>query len=240
MALGIYLASLGLLVRVSLLKRPFVFINSAMSADGKISSVERRQVRISGKTDLARVDALRADSDAVMVGVGTVLADDPGLRVKSEPLRRTRSDQGKPENPLRVVADSLARTPPGAKVLGQGCLLAVCAAAPAVHTARLSQSCEILRCGEETVDLPELMSVLHERGVRRLMVEGGATLNWSMVRAGLVDEIYVYVGALLIGGKSAPTLVDGEGFAQGFPKLKLISVKPMDEGALMKWSVARP
>ncbi len=239
-ALGIYLASLDLPIRVSPSKRPFVFINSAMSADGKISSVERRQVRISGKADLARVDALRAESDAVMVGVGTVLADDPGLRVKSEPLRRTRSDHGKPENPLRVVADSGARTPPRAKVLGEGCLLAVSAAAPAARTARLSQSCEIVMCGEETVDLQELMSVLYERGAQRLMVEGGATLNWSLVRAGLVDEIYVYVGALLIGGRCAPTLVDGDGFTQGFPRLKLISLEPLDEGALMRWSVARP
>ena len=68
--------------------RPFVFINSAMSADGKISSFERSQVRISGQADKARVDLLRAESDAVMVGVGTVLADDPGLRVKSASFAR--------------------------------------------------------------------------------------------------------------------------------------------------------
>lgn len=240
MALGIYLASLSLVVMVRHLKRPFVFINSAMSADGKISSVERKQVRISGKADLARVDALRAESDAVMVGIGTVLADDPGLRVKSESLRRTRCGQGKPENPLRVVADSLARTPPAAKVLGEGCLLSVSAAAPDDRLAGLRESCEIVRCGEETVDLLELMSVLHKRGVRRLMVEGGATLDWSLIQAGLVDELYVYVGALLIGGKDAPTLVDGEGFTQGFPRLKLISVELLDEGALMRWSVAKP
>ena len=70
--------------------RPFVFINSAMSADGKISTIDRRQVKISGREDLARVDRLRSDSDAVMVGVGTVLADDPGLGVKSDQLRRAR------------------------------------------------------------------------------------------------------------------------------------------------------
>ncbi|MRR35450.1 2,5-diamino-6-(ribosylamino)-4(3H)-pyrimidinone 5'-phosphate reductase, partial [bacterium] len=91
--------------------RPFVFINNAMSADGKISSVERRQVRISGREDLARVDRLRAESDAVMVGIGTVLADDPSLRVKSDLLRQTRQDRGQLENPQRIVADSRARTP---------------------------------------------------------------------------------------------------------------------------------
>ena len=74
--------------------RPFIFINSAMSADGKISSVDRRQVRISGQADLARVDGLRASSDAIMVGIGTVLADDPGLRVKSKDSREARLAQG--------------------------------------------------------------------------------------------------------------------------------------------------
>jgi len=83
-----------------------------MSADGKISSIEHKQVRISGQEDLARVDALRSDSDAVMVGVGTVLADDPGLRVKSDMLQKLRLERGKTENPLRVVADSMARTRP--------------------------------------------------------------------------------------------------------------------------------
>lgn len=220
-------------------RRPFVFINSAMSADGKISSRERSQVRISGKADLARVDALRAESDAIMVGVGTVLADDPGLRVKSGLLRRTRIKSGKPENPLRVVADSLARTPPESKVLGQGCLIAISAAASEDRVARLSQSCETVLCGEKLVDLPKLLAMLHDKGVHRLMVEGGATLNWSLIQAGLVDEIYVYVGALLIGGKDAPTLMDGEGFTSGFPRIELRSLEPLDSGALMKWTIVR-
>jgi 2,5-diamino-6-(ribosylamino)-4(3H)-pyrimidinone 5'-phosphate reductase len=220
------------------LKRPFVFINSAMSADGKISSVEHRQIRISGQADLARVDLLRAKSDAVMVGVGTVLADDPTLRIKSNALRQARMEQCRPENPLRVVADSFARTPPGARLLGDGCLVAVSRSAPAEREARLSQECEIIKCGKARVDLALLMSELCMRGVKRLMVEGGATLNWSLIKAGLVDELYVYIGALLIGGSEAPTLMDGPGFCWDFPLLMLRSVETLDEGALIKWSIA--
>jgi len=220
------------------LPRPFVFINSAMSVDGKINSLERRQVRISGSQDMARVDGLRASCDAIMIGVGTVLSDDPSLRVKSDRLRLERSDLGRPENPLRVVADSLARTPPAAKILGQDCLVAVSNSAPQDRLERLSSRCEIIKCGEGRVDLAELMSELYERGVKRLMVEGGAILNWSLIQSGLVDELYVYMGGLLIGGKDAPTLVDGSGFRKAFPRLKLISFEPLDEGVLLKWRIA--
>jgi len=221
------------------LSRPFVFINSAMSADGKISSIDHKQLRISGQEDMARVDALRSESDAVMVGVGTVLADDPGLRVKSDMLQKIRLEKGKTKNPLRVVADSLARTPPNAKVLGSGCLIAVSESAPSDRVTNLSTRCEIVRCGSSRVDLCNLMSILHEMGVRRLMVEGGATLNWSLIQSGLVDEIYVYIGGLIIGGTGSPTLVDGSGFIGDFPRLNLTAVKPLDTGVLLKWSVVK-
>jgi 2,5-diamino-6-(ribosylamino)-4(3H)-pyrimidinone 5'-phosphate reductase len=208
-----------------------------MSADGKISSILHRQVRISGKEDLTRVDELRASSDAIMVGVGTVLADDPGLRVKSELLRMERQERGAYENPLRIVADSLARTPPDAEVLGAGCIIAVSRAAPSGRLAALSDRCKIFVSGEDRVDLIELMRFLHGIGVKRLMVEGGAILNWSIISAGLVDEIYVYVGNMLIGGEVAPSLVGGAGFSVNFPKLELISLKQLGEGALLRWHV---
>jgi 2,5-diamino-6-(ribosylamino)-4(3H)-pyrimidinone 5'-phosphate reductase len=219
------------------LDRPFVFINSAVSADGKISSFLHKQVRISGKEDLTRVDELRASSDAIMVGVGTVLADDPGLRVKSELLRKERLERGAYENPLRIVADSLARTPPEAEVMGAGCIIAVSRAAPPARLAALSDMCKIFVSGENRVDLVELVGFLHGIGVKRLMVEGGAILNWSMIRAGLVDEIYVYVGNMLIGGEVAPSLVGGAGFSVNFPKLELISLERLGEGVLLKWYV---
>lgn len=217
--------------------RPFVFINSAVSADGKISSFLHRQVRISSKDDLIRVDEQRASSDAIMVGIGTVLADDPGLRIKSERLRKERLERGTPENPLRIVADSLARTPPDAEVLGAGCIIAVSRAAPPERLAGLSDRCEMFVSGEDRVDLRELMRFLHGTGVKRLMVEGGATLNWSVISAGLVDEIYVYVGNMLIGGDEAPSLIGGAGFSVDFPTLELISLNRLGEGVLLRWHV---
>ncbi len=219
------------------MERPNVIINSAMSADGKISSFERRQVRISGPKDMDRVKLLRAESDAVMVGIGTVLADDPGLRVKSQDLKKMRSGRGLPENPMRVVVDSRARTPPTAEVLGVGCILAVSRAAPEERIASLREKCEIVVAGEDRVDLKELLSILFKKGVKRLMVEGGATLNWSLIEAGLVDEISVYVGPMIIGGEGAPTLVDGPGFSGDYPRLDLLSVEVIDGGVLIQWRV---
>ncbi len=209
-----------------------------MSADGKISSFEHSQVRISGQADRARVDLIRSESDAIMVGVGTVLADDPSLRVKSQSSREARRKKGQQEDPLRIIADSRARTPPSAKILGPGCILAAAGSAPQQRLDRLSSTgSEIIVCGKEKVDLSELFSQLFDRGVKRLMVEGGATLNWSLLNLGLVDELYVYMGAMIIGGKNAPTLVDGPGFKEHFPGLTLSSVQLQDDGVLLKWRV---
>jgi len=217
--------------------RPYVFINSAMSADGKISTVARKQVRISGEDDLRRVDALKADVDAVMVGVGTVLADDPKLTIKSTALKRTRVDRGRTESPLRVVVDSRARTPPTAAVLGSNALIATSQQAPRHRVEELETRAEILVVGERKVDLAALLGRLKDRGVESLLVEGGATLNFALLRLGLVDEIYTYVGNIIIGGSAAPTLVDGEGLTNDFVKLNLQEIRQIGDGVLIKWRV---
>ncbi|AKB84550.1 2,5-diamino-6-(ribosylamino)-4(3H)-pyrimidinone 5'-phosphate reductase [Methanococcoides methylutens] len=221
--------------------RPFTFINSAMSADGKISTKERKQVRISGDVDFDRMDELRATSDAIMVGIGTVLADDPSLTVKSKSRRSARKDNGSDEGPIRIVIDSKARTPLDADIFikGEGKrIIAVSGSAPEDRVKMLQQKALVITVGDEQVDLVALLKELYSMGVKRLMVEGGATLNWAMLSNGLVDEIYSFVGNLLIGGTCAPTLVDGSGFHEDdILKLDLMSMEKMDEGVLLKWAV---
>jgi 2,5-diamino-6-(ribosylamino)-4(3H)-pyrimidinone 5'-phosphate reductase len=217
--------------------RPYVFINSAMSADGKISTVARKQVRISGEDDLRRVDALKANVDAVMIGVGTVLADDPKLTIKSVALKRKRADQGRSENPLRVVVDSSARTPATAAVLGPNALIATSQQAPRQRVEELETKAEVVAVGESKVDLTALLGRLKDRGVESLLVEGGATLNFALLSLGLVDEIYTYVGNIIIGGSSAPTLVDGEGLTNDFVKLSLREIRQIGDGVLIMWRV---
>jgi 2,5-diamino-6-(ribosylamino)-4(3H)-pyrimidinone 5'-phosphate reductase len=223
------------------MERPFTFINSAMSADGKISTKERKQVRISGQIDFNRMDKLRAGSDAVMVGIGTVLADDPSLTVKSAELKEERIAAGKDENPARVVVDSKARTPVDADIFKKGegkRIILVSESAPADKVALLKKQATIVVAGKDSVDLKQAMLELKTQGIDRLMVEGGATLNWGMISNGLVDEIYTFIGNLIIGGKSAPTFTDGEGFTENdILKLELIVADKMEEGVLLKWRV---
>ncbi len=223
------------------MERPFTFINSAMSADGKISTRERKQVRISGDLDFDRMDELRASSDAVMVGIGTVLADDPSLTVKSESRRAARKADGREENPVRVVVDSKARTPIDADIFkkGEGTrVIAVSRSAPRERVKVLEEMAVVVVAGENKVDLPELVVRLKEMGIDRLMIEGGAGLNWGMLSCGLVDEIYSFVGNLIIGGSSSPTLVDGPGFEENeIMGLEFVSCERMDDGVVLKWRV---
>ena len=220
--------------------RPYVIINAAMSADGKLSTKERHQTKISGSDDFARVDRLRAECDAVMVGIGTVLADDPSLRIKNPDLAAARIAAGREENPMRVVIDSLARTPVDGDLFKKGSgkrIIFVSAKAPEDRIAALADHALVIRAGGDSVDLDRVLDTLGELGVRKLMVEGGATLLWSFTSQQLFDEIRIYVGALIIGGADAPTLVDGPGFTQkeGFPRLVLKNVEQIDDGVLLTW-----
>jgi 2,5-diamino-6-(ribosylamino)-4(3H)-pyrimidinone 5'-phosphate reductase len=221
--------------------RPFVFINSAMSADGKLSTKERKQVRISGKLDFERVDELRAQADAVMVGIGTVLSDDPSLTVKSPERRAARKAAGKSENPVRIIVDSSARTPLDADIFkkGEGLrIIAVSTSAPAEKIEKLEEKALVIKAGIEKVDLQELVRKLKEMKINTIMVEGGATLNWGMLSAGLVDEIYTFIGNLIVGGATAPTFTDGEGFSEAeLLGLELVSAEKIEDGVLLKWKV---
>jgi 2,5-diamino-6-(ribosylamino)-4(3H)-pyrimidinone 5'-phosphate reductase len=216
-----------------------VVVNAAMSADGKISSRERTQIDISGPDDFDRVDQLRADSDAVMVGVGTVLADDPSLTLDSEARRETRVSNGQPANPARVVADSQVRTPPDAAILDDAAptYLLVSEAAPTNYIEQMADAgATVIAAGEDRVDLTAAFDQLADEGIDQLLVEGGGELIFSMFAAGLVDECSVFVGPKIIGGRDAPTLADGEGFIDEFPSLTLEGVERIDDGVLLEWT----
>ena len=217
-----------------------VVVNAAMSADGKLSTREREQIEISGPEDFERVDELRADSDAVMVGVGTVVADDPSLNVDDPDLQAQRRERGAPEQPARVVADSRIRTPPNAAILDETAdsYLLVSDAAPADFVSQMEEhGATVISAGEDRVDLRAAFAELESEGLDQLMVEGGGELIASLFEEGLVDELSVFVGPTIIGGRDAPTLADGDGFVRDFPDLRLETVERLDGGVLLQYEV---
>ncbi len=182
--------------------RPRVIVNCAVSVDGRLAYAKGRRAHLSGPEDLHRVHALRADADAILVGIGTVLLDDPSLRVKPEMLDRPNG-----RTPLRVVIDSNGRTPVAARVLDRTAPTLVATSAGCER--EFPPDVARFRGGATGGDLPGLLEHLVARGIRSVLVEGGARVIASFVRAGLVDRLHVYVAPVLIGGTTAPSLMLG-------------------------------
>lgn len=228
-----------------MMERPFVFINVAMTADGRIDTAARKGAAISSPRDRERVDTLRAGSDAVLVGGRTLLDEDPKLTVKSEALRAERTTRGLPPNPIKVGVVSEANIPIHAKFLRDGPARVVIFTTNRTSKDRLqflrSQGAEVFTDDHERVDLQYALTTLKKLGVERLMVEGGATLNFELLRLGLVDELNMFVAPMIFGGESAPTLAGGAGFerSEAVP-LKLTDVERWDDGGvLLKYLVQR-
>lgn len=211
-----------------------VTLSAAMTLDGKIATAAGDSA-VSSREDLKRVHKLRAAADAVVVGISTVLADDPLLTV--------RLARGK--NPARVIVDSKGRIPLSSKLLRTAgaarTIVGVSAQAPEGNIRRIKESgAEVIVAGREQVDLKALFSRLGRMGFRRVLVEGGGELNWSVLRLGLVDRLIVTVAPKIAGGRLATTLVEGDGFdamARGI-KLKLAKVERKRTGELVLHYVA--
>jgi len=212
--------------------RPYVILNAAMTLDGKIAAWSGDS-EISSPKDWKLVHKLRGEVDAIMVGVRTVLIDDPKLRVKLPGVK----------TPPRVVVDTLARTPPTAKILtavrDAQTFIAVTSNAPERRLVSLIKAgATIIKAGRgRKVDLKALMRMLRRRGVKTLLLEGGGTLNWGMLKSGLVDEVRVTVSPVLVGGSKAVSLVEGEGFRrirEGF-NLRLVDLKRLGGEVLLTY-----
>ena len=225
------------------MERPYVFLNVAMTADGKIDTFERRGASISSQRDKERVDRLRAEADAVMVGGRTLLDEDPKLTVKSADLRAAREANGLTPNPAKVGIVSVADLKPDSAFLTVGPARIVIFTTQGTSKKQLdflrARGVELFVDEKQRVDLPKALHTLKEIGINRLMVEGGGTLNFELLRRGLVDELTAYVAPLVFGGESAPTLAAGPGLVRNAAiLLKLVDAEAWEDGGvLLKYKI---
>ena len=208
------------------ISRPFVLFNAAVSLDGKLAPASRHKIRLGSDRDRARMDRLRASSDAILVGAATIRAEDPPLQVRSERLRRARARSGKPPHLVEIVVSRSLRLSPSLRFFREPArsrILAVPAAASRAAVRRFEGICEVWNVGRGgLVDPAILLRRLARRGIGRLLVEGGGVTFSAFFDRGLVDEIHLTVTGWAIGGSQAPTLFDGRGFlVPPFPKFDL-------------------
>ncbi|MFX0113049.1 MAG: 2,5-diamino-6-(ribosylamino)-4(3H)-pyrimidinone 5'-phosphate reductase [Candidatus Hodarchaeota archaeon] len=217
------------------MKRPYCILSSAISVDGKIATARTRDSTLSSLEDWKRVHRLRNSVDALMVGRGTIIADNPKLLVKQEHLPQDEESK----HPIRIVTDSMAQTSPMAKVFTFApdvpTIIAVSMKASQERIQALRDSGgEIIVCGTNRVDLEQLMEQLFKRGIRKLMLEGGGQLNWSMFSLGLVDELRLAIAPTIIGGSKAVSLFEGDGYNRtNEAPLLILQSKEMFEDCLV-------
>jgi 2,5-diamino-6-(ribosylamino)-4(3H)-pyrimidinone 5'-phosphate reductase len=214
--------------------RTHVWVNCAVSLDGRLALAGGARLNLSGPEDLARVHRIRAASDAILVGVGTVALDDPSLRVHWDLLGETPR-----RPPTRIVVDSSGRTPLASRVL-DGSIPTIVATTernrreypPHVHR---------LVVGRDTVDLALLFVRLRERGMERVMVEGGARILASVARDLLFDRWTVYTAPVVVGSGSAPAMIEGPAAAtaEDAARFRLEAVEPLGEGYVATYSPRR-
>ena len=205
--------------------RPFIHVNCAMSADGKIAGSDRIQTRISSEEDIFRVRELRKRSDAVLVGVGTVISDDPHLTVKG-------ASYG--DNPVRIVIDPSGRTPKDSQIADSRASTIILTDSSCKEEWKHA---EAVRCGNP-FDIVKAMELLSELGIENILVEGGGRTIASLFENGLVDKYTVFVGGLIIGGKDSPTPADGDGWVKekGI-ELKMKTAEVLGNGVLITYDV---
>jgi 2,5-diamino-6-(ribosylamino)-4(3H)-pyrimidinone 5'-phosphate reductase len=213
-----------------------VIINAAISIDGKIST-RKGDSKISSFSDLKRVHKLRCHVDGILVGISTVLKDDPLLNIRFTKYTSTK------KNPLRVIIDSKARIPLDSKIVKTAAdietIIAVTKSAPKIKLDMLREkNLKIIISGErgKKVNLDKTFKQLETKfGIKKILVEGGGEIIWSIIKNNLFDELIITISPLIIGGRKTITLVEGNGFdkIKNCTKLKLSRICKKNNGEII-------
>jgi 2,5-diamino-6-(ribosylamino)-4(3H)-pyrimidinone 5'-phosphate reductase len=210
-----------------------ITVNAAMTVDGKIAT-SLGDSAISSKKDLLRVHELRASVDGIVVGISTVLADDPRLTV------RLAAKQANRKYPVRIIIDSTGKIPLDSRILRTASKIrTIVAVTELAHTDTISKikkmGAMVIVSGRQRVNLKKVLSIVKKMGIKRILVEGGGEINWSLFSLGLVNELIVTIAPKIVGGRQATTLVEGGGYpsvSNGI-KLQLKKVQMQNNGELV-------
>ena len=208
-----------------------VLINAAMTIDGKIAT-NLGDSTISSKQDLRRLHRLRSSVDAIVIGISTVIVDNPRLTARL--IKRCGT------TPVRIIVDSTGRIPLDSKILKSASkiytIVAVTSRASDKRIDKImSAGAMVIVAGTRTVDLKELFYILKKMGFNKILVEGGGELNWSILQLGIVNELMVTVAPRIVGGRTATTLVEGDGYtriSEGI-KTELIKISRQNNGEVI-------
>ncbi|WP_420903272.1 RibD family protein [Streptomyces boncukensis] len=217
--------------------RPYVLLSVATSIDGHIDDTSPSRLLLSNAEDFDRVDQVRAESDAILIGAGTMRADNPRLLVNSEERRAAREADGKPAYPLKVTITESGDLDPELKFWhhgGEKVAYTTDEAAPKLRE-RLTDLADVVATGPG-LDLGALLDDLGRRGIRRLMVEGGGHVHTAFLSQDLVDEVHLVVAPLVVGEADAPRFLRAAGYPWASSRrMKLAEARPIGDVVFMRY-----
>jgi len=215
----------------------------AMSLDGKISTHRREDISLGSEHDRRLMDELRADADAVIVGSGTVAHDGFPILMRYDDLKARRVDRGWPPHPINVTmsrALNLPSTRPFFQHPDTDKIVFTTRAAPASRVKRFSRLADVVVLPGRTLFPTTVLENLRQRGIESVLLEGGGEVHFAFAKEGVIDEVYITITPRLIGGATAPTVLDGKGFlAADHLELRLLSTKRVGDELYLKYGVDR-
>ncbi|MDI6100728.1 dihydrofolate reductase family protein [Actinoplanes sp. NEAU-A12] len=222
-------------------ERPYTLLSCGMSIDGYVDDTTEERLLLSNEADFDRVDAVRAQCDAILVGAGTIRQDNPRLMVRSGARRAARIARGAQPDPVKVTVTGSCHLDPEASFFtaGDADKLVYCATSTVEGARELLGGRATVVDGGDPVDVRLVSADLGARGVRRLMVEGGGHMHTQFLAAGIADELQLVVAPFFVGDSRAPRFVyDGAFPWSSDNRATLAEVRPIGDVVLLRYALS--
>jgi riboflavin-specific deaminase-like protein len=215
----------------------------AMSLDGKITTYRREAISLGTDHDRRLMDELRSDTDAVIIGAGTVKLDGHPILMRYEDLKSKRIENGLPPHPINITLSrslGIPTTRPFFHHEETEKIVFTTRAAPAARIKKFSKLAEVVVLPGRSPSPTDVLDHLGERKIKRVLLEGGGEMHFAFAKEGVVDDIYITITPRLLGGTNAPTVLDGKGFpAAQHPLLRLVSTRRIGDELFLKYRVVQ-